>query len=222
MTVSDINVVGLVSVAITFIVFYIRQKNKLVANHVLLESNLENTEFTSQEIIESMFKDADVRKFALKLMLGILLFLYIENKENHKNNDVENTSVLTKESSTFTPIVLPQAKNKIFFEEVTSYKVKPYDKEGFENQRTYFYGVYLKLPKDTTGVASEIMNYYSKKHFNDDAVHMYFFTNKNLIPSRFDGEWYTDEVREKIFAHFFRFTNGKILLVVDETGEFKR
>ncbi len=109
------------------------------------------------------------------------------------------------------------------FKEFVSYYEKPYSKKGYENIKVSYYGLYLNLPNDTTGIANEIIKYLKQKEYNEgDVINVWVFTDSTIIPKSFSGDWSTPESRSKCFAHVGRLSNGNISYDYDMLGEFKR
>ncbi|MEB3380376.1 hypothetical protein VL762_11760 [Flavobacterium psychrophilum] len=111
-----------------------------------------------------------------------------------------------------------------FLKVINSIVEKPYTKPGYENIRTYYYGVYLNYPKDTTGIKEEVMDLLKEKTElaeENEAVHLWIFTDSTLIPKSYDGEWGTAKMRKKCFGHAVKLTNGNYSYDYDIFGEFK-
>lgn len=101
---------------------------------------------------------------------------------------------------------------------------KPYSKPGYENIKTYYYGIYLNYPKDTTGIEKEIMNLLKQKSENvgeNEAVHFWIFTDSTLIPKSYEGQWSNSKMRKKCFGHAVKLSNGNFSYDYDLLGEFK-
>ncbi|GDX53035.1 hypothetical protein LBMAG27_20820 [Bacteroidota bacterium] len=114
-------------------------------------------------------------------------------------------------------------KKQLLFKEFVSYYEKPYSKKGYENLKVFYYGLYLNLPNDTTGIANEMVEYLKQKKYNDgDVIHVWVFTDSTIIPKSFSGDWSTPKSRSKCFAHIGRLSNGNISYDYDMLGEFKR
>jgi len=147
------------------------------------------------------------------LIIGGLIILGAIGK-NFNNNEKKEVSIVENE------IVKPQ-----ILKEITSYYENPYSKEGYENLKTYYYGVYINLPKDTTGIEKEIMAFLKDKSSNlnvNDVVHLWIFSDSTVIPKSFSGDWSTPKMREKCFGHAVKLSNGNYSYDYDLLGEFKR
>lgn len=108
--------------------------------------------------------------------------------------------------------------------EVVTYTESPYTKKGYETIKTYYYGLYLPMPKDTTGVAGEIMGFLKNKAAiakSNEVVHLWIFTDSTVIPKTFSGDWSTEKSRKKCFGHAAKLANGNYLYNYDMFGEFK-
>jgi hypothetical protein len=108
--------------------------------------------------------------------------------------------------------------------EITSYTENPYTKAGYENIKTYYYGLYLPVPKDTSGISSEIMDFLkekSKNAENNEAVHLWIFSDSTVVPKSFSGEWSNPKNRKKCFAHAVKLANGNYSYDFDIFGEYK-
>ncbi|MBK9256584.1 MAG: hypothetical protein IPM42_13935 [Saprospiraceae bacterium] len=108
--------------------------------------------------------------------------------------------------------------------EITSYTENPYTKAGYENIKTYYYGLYLQVPKDTSGISSEIMGFLKEKSKNaedNEAVHLWIFSDSTVVPKSFSGEWSNPKNRKKCFAHAVKLANGNYSYDFDIFGEYK-
>ncbi|MBK9635431.1 MAG: hypothetical protein IPO64_13305 [Bacteroidetes bacterium] len=108
--------------------------------------------------------------------------------------------------------------------EITSYTENPYTKAGYENIKTYYYGLYLQVPKDTSGISSEIMGFLKEKSKNaedNEAVHLWIFSDSTVVPKSFSDEWSNPKNRKKCFAHAVKLANGNYSYDFDIFGEYK-
>jgi len=108
--------------------------------------------------------------------------------------------------------------------EITSYTENPYTKAGYENIKTYYYGLYLPVQKDTTGISAEIMDFLKEKSKNaedNEAVHLWIFSDSSVVPKSFSGEWSNPKNRKKCFAHAVKLANGNYSYDFDIFGEYK-
>ena len=111
--------------------------------------------------------------------------------------------------------------NAPLFKEFTSYETSS-DKPEFENLKGHYYGVYINLPKDTTGISEKLIEYLHRRELKDgEATNIYFFTDSTVIPKRFEGEWITPKISRKCFAWVIRSPNGNEMVDYDEF-DFKR
>ncbi len=76
----------------------------------------------------------------------------------------------------------------------------------------YKYGVYIELPKDTSGVSKSVLLHLKDiekdHHKENDAIHMWIFTDSTVIPKHFFGDWTTKEIESKCFAHAAKYVKG--------------
>lgn len=110
-----------------------------------------------------------------------------------------------------------------YLEEVSSYYTEQETKYG-DKFKTYYYGVYLNLPSDTKGIEQQIRNFLDTKielAKEEEAVHVWVFTDKSVIPKSFEGDWATNKMQRKCYAHIVKLTNGNIVYSYDIFGEFK-
>lgn len=136
--------------------------------------------------------------FALLILFGALS--PSEKKDDLKEKDAPLQENIVK-------------KRKFELKTVTSYYESPYTKKGYEHIKTYYFGVYLNLPADTTGISEEIISYLKEiasETKENEAVNMWVFTDSTIIPKSFKGEWSNAENQAKCFASVSRFTNGYI------------
>lgn len=148
------------------------------------------------------------------IIIGVLVFLVIIGKTCGSDKNTESKTVENKTEV---------AKPKIL-KEITAYTENPYTKEGYENIKTYYYGLYISLPKDTTGVVAEVKEFLKAKAENvgdNEVVHLWIFSDSTVVPKSFDGEWSTQKSRQKCFAHAAKLANGNCSYDYDIFGEFK-
>ncbi len=108
--------------------------------------------------------------------------------------------------------------------EIIRYTQNPYTKAGYENIKTHYYGLYLSVPKDTLGISSEIMDILKEKSKNaedNEAVHLWIFSDSSVVPKSFSGEWSNPKNRKKCFAHAVKLANGNYSYDFDIFGEYK-
>ena len=142
---------------------------------------------------------------------GIVLLVFLSKMcSNDKTTETKNETVES---------VKP--KN---LKEITAYSENPYTKSGYENIKTYYYGLYLSVPKDTTGISTEIMDFLKEKANNveeNEVVHLWIFTDSTVVPKSFEGEWSNAKSRKKCFAHAVKLANGNYSYDYDMFGEYK-
>ena len=119
---------------------------------------------------------------------------------------------------------LPENSKANLLKIINTSIAQPYSKPGYEDIKTYYYGVYLNYPKDTTGIEKQIMNLLKQKSENvgeNEAVHFWVFTDSTLIPKSYEGQWSNSKMRKKCFGHAVKLSNGNFSYDYDLLGEFK-
>ncbi len=157
---------------------------------------------------------------AITGLAGMALTAPHKNKDQHGNEDSGVNEKGLSEKTSENPI---GHKDTALFRDFSSYFENPYSKPGYEEIKVYYYGVYVNLPGDTTGMRKRIVDYLETKQCGDgDVVHLWIFTDSNLIPKSFKGDWSTPEMRKKCYAHATKLSNGKTSYDYNIFGEFRR
>lgn len=144
------------------------------------------------------------------IIVGILLLTILGKMYNSKSTNKD-------------AVAKPAVMRSQMLKEIVTYTEHPYSKSGYESITTYYYGLYIALPKDTTGIANEVMEFLeekAKKAKHGEAIHLWIFSDSTVIPKSFSAEWSTSKNRKKCFGHAVKLSNGNYIYDYDIFGEF--
>ena len=174
-----------------------------------------------------------IAKWTFSIILTFALLIIAGACTQEKGiGGIQNDKEITETNESNNQKTLPDSNGNILennspqlLKVKTSYFEYPYTKPGYENIKTYYYGLYINLPKDTSGVAQEIMSFLKNKAKDvedNEAIHLWIFSDSTIIPKSFSGEWSTTKVSKKCFAHAIKGTNGNYSYDYDIFNEFER